>query len=119
MRLTLAGTTVATAALAITMQAAVADTTLRMWTFLDPNGPTGRERVLKKLIDSFEVAHPGVRIAVEKQVWSTMTTKLIAAHHAGNAPDIAWAHTELLGAAIEAGVLESLNDYFVGKWTAE
>ena len=57
--------------------------TLRMWTFLNPAGTAPREKALAEIIKRFEAANPGVKIAVEPQVWDQMTPKFLAAHRAG------------------------------------
>ena len=55
---------------------------------------------------------------VETQVWDQMTPKFLAAHRAGNAPDIIWAITDFLGDAINSGSLADLNALFMNKWPA-
>lgn len=42
-----------------------------------------------------------------------MSPKFLAAHNAGNAPDIIWVVTDFLGDAIGSGSLASLNDLFI------
>ena len=40
--------------------------TVRMWTFLNPEGATsGRNLALKKIIDQFEAENPGIDVVVE------------------------------------------------------
>lgn len=95
------------------------DTTVRMWTFLNPTGTTPREVALAKIIEDFEAANPGVDIVVEPQAWDQMTPKFLAAHNAGNAPDVIWVVTDFLGDAINSGSLASLNDLFVKDWSPE
>lgn len=92
--------------------------TVRMWTFLSPNGTSPREQVLGEIIDAFEAGNPDIDVVVEKQVWNKMTPKFLAAHQAGTAPDIIWAHTELLNVAIQLMSLENLRDHFMKDWTA-
>lgn len=53
------------ATLVLLTQTALAGTTIRIWSFLDPAGQSGREKVLKKLIAGFEAQNPGVKIQVE------------------------------------------------------
>ncbi len=93
--------------------------TLRMWTFLNPAGNAPREKALAEMIQKFESANPGVKISVEPQVWDQMTPKFLAAHRAGNAPDIVWVVTDLLGDALKTGSLADLGELMVNKWPAE
>lgn len=90
--------------------------TIRMWTFLNPAGNAPRERALAEIIQRFEAANPGAKISVEPQVWDQMTPKFLAAHRAGNAPDIVWVVTDLLGDAMKTGALADLNELFLDKW---
>lgn len=92
-------------------------TTLRMWTFLNPTGNAPREKALAQIIADFEKANPNVKIVVEPQVFDQMTPKFMAAARQGNAPDVIWASTDLLGDAIKSGVLADLNPMFINKWS--
>ena len=92
-------------------------TTIRMWTFLNPTGNAPREKALAQIIADFETANPNVKVVVEPQVFDQMTPKFIAAARQGNAPDVIWAITDLLGDAIKSGALADLNPLFVNKWT--
>lgn len=93
--------------------------TIRMWTFLSATGTTPREVALAQIIKNYEAANPGTKIVVETQVWDQMTPKFLAAHRAGNAPDISWVVTDFLGDAIGSGSLADLNELFIRKWPAE
>lgn len=93
---------------------------LRFWTFLDPvTGGNPRADLLADLIREFEEANPGVTVTVETQEWTTLTSKVIAAHAAGNAPDIFMASALDLGSVIEAGCYEPLENLFYDDWTQE
>src|SRR4051812_21040834 len=59
-------------------------TTIRMWTFLNPAGTSPREVALADIIAQFERANPDIKIAVEPQVWDQMSPKFLAAARAGN-----------------------------------
>lgn len=93
--------------------------TIRMWTFLDPSGQTGREIVLKKLIESFEAENPGVNVQVEPQVWQQLSDKFLAAHQTGNAPDVVWMHSSRVMDGIQLGALANLDELFVKNWSEE
>jgi multiple sugar transport system substrate-binding protein len=106
------------AAMALSAGTAAAQT-LRMWTFLDPAGKDPREKVLAQLIQKFEAANPGVKIAVEPQVWQQMTDKFFAAHQTNTAPDIMWVHLRRVPDAISLGSLANLDELFVKNWSKE
>jgi multiple sugar transport system substrate-binding protein len=93
--------------------------TIRMWTFLNPTGSAPREKALAEIIARFERANPGTKVAVETQVWDQMTPKFLAAAQQGNAPDIVWVITDLLGDAIKSGALADLRPLFINRWPAE
>ena len=94
--------------------------TVRMWTFLNPvNATGGRNLALKKIIDRFEADNPGVKIATEPQQWDIMTAKFIAAHQAGNAPDVQWAVIDMLGDVLDAEAFADLEGLFVKDWSAD
>lgn len=95
------------------------DTTITMWTFLNPYGGTsGRDIALKQMMDSFEAEY-GVKVIVEPQTWSTMTAKFFTAAVAGNAPDVQWINVDDMGTAIKLGVLEPFENMFMKEWTEE
>ena len=98
---------------------AVAQTTVRMWTFLNPNGSSPREVALREIINNFEAENPDIRIVVEPQVWDQMGPKFLAAHAAGNAPDVIWVVQDMLGATVEAKALADPNQLFIKDWSDE
>lgn len=91
------------------------ETTVTMWTFLDPTKTTGREVVLAKLIDDY-YAQTGVRVVVEPQAWDTLTAKFLAAQATGSAPDLIWVNSEDMGSILNANALEPLENLFVADW---
>lgn len=94
--------------------------TITMWTFLNPEGAEGgRNLALKKIIERFESENPGVEVVVEPQQWDTMTSKFIAAHQSGNAPDIQWVIQDQLGEALEVGALEPFENLFLDDWNGD
>lgn len=102
-----------------TLSTALADTTLRMWTFLDPAKQGGREQALKTIIDEFEKANPGIKIKVEPQVWTTLAEKFVLGSNSGQAPDISWVNAENLGLVLNSDVAADLQSRVLSKWTAE
>lgn len=92
--------------------------TLRVWGQLDPKSVADpRERVLKKLIDQFEAANPGVKIEVEPQVWQQLSDKFFAAHQTNSAPDVVWVYSPRVVEAIKMGALANLDELFVKNWS--
>lgn len=90
-----------------------------MWTFLDPvAGTTGRDFALAKIIESFE-AETGADVVVEPVEHSKLPAKFLAAHNAGNAPDVVWITVSDLGNAINQGALEPLDNLIMADWTEE
>lgn len=82
---------------------------IRMWTFLDPSGDSGREQALKSLMDSYE-EETGMRVNVEVQQWDTMTQQFLASDVSGTAPDVIWASLDQVANAIQQGALADLNE---------
>ncbi|MBX3532595.1 MAG: sugar ABC transporter substrate-binding protein [Rhizobiaceae bacterium] len=109
----------AVAGLAGLPQAHAQDTTVRMWTFLNPAGQSPRDLALAQIIANYEQANPGTKVVVEPQAWDQMTPKFLAAHNSGAAPDVIWVVTDFLGDAIKSGSLADLSQYFIKDWTPE
>ena len=107
----------AAAMCATPLTAVHAQTTLTMWSFLDPAKNTPRERVLRTLIEEYEKAHPGVKIRVEPQVWHQIANKFTMAASTGNAPDIAWVNYPSLVLPFSAGVVADLRKPAFGSWS--
>lgn len=104
----------------MTMTSMAADTTIRMWTFLDPaNTENGRAVALAQMIEEFEAENEGVEIVVEPQDYNTMTAKFLAATTIGDAPDIIWCARDELCGVLNAGALEPLENLFMADWTEE
>ncbi|MFC5702645.1 ABC transporter substrate-binding protein [Cohnella faecalis] len=94
-------------------------TTIKMWTFLDPNGTSAREVALKQIITNFERDNPNVKVAVEPQVWDTLGTKFLAANQTGNAPDVIWTSMDDFGTALKQNALVDFESLFLNSWTPE
>ena len=100
------------------LSASAEDVNLTMWTFLNLSSTNARAIVLGKLIENFEASHPGVTVTVETQEWTTLSSKVIAATAAGNAPDLFMVNSENLGATLQAGCFEPLENLAVcAGWT--
>jgi multiple sugar transport system substrate-binding protein len=99
--------------------AAAQASTIRMWTFLNPAGRSPRDLALAEIIQKFEAANPGTRVVVETQPFDKMTPKFLAAHSAGNAPDVIWVLPDFLGDAVRSGSLADLVALFISKWSPQ
>lgn len=84
--------------------------TVRVWTFLSPEGQSPRERVLKALIDQFKTRHPGVNIVVESQPFQELETRFVAASGQRRAPDIVWLRDTFLALVYDRRALANLDD---------
>jgi multiple sugar transport system substrate-binding protein len=98
---------------------AQAQSTVTMWTFLDPTRDGGREVALRTMIESFEAANPDIRIRVEPQVWTTLAEKFVLGANVGNAPDIAWVNAENLGLVLNSDAAADLNPLITAGWSEE
>lgn len=85
--------------------------TVKVWTFLNPDGNDPREKALKKIIQDFEASHPNIKITVQPIPYQQLLTQFTAAASAGNAPDLCW-FENLDVALIEQGVLADMSPLF-------
>ncbi len=95
---------------------AAAQTTVTMWTFLDPNKTSPREVALKQIIAEFEAANPGIKIKVEPQDFAQMPPKFFLGHRTGNNPDIVWIDAKNLGGLSQSGAGADLGALVADKW---
>ena len=84
--------------------------TVRVWSFLSPEGSTPREVVLKSVIDAFTAANPGTSVVVEPQPAAEIETKYIAAEAQGRAPDVVWLRDTFLSVAADRQALADLDE---------
>lgn len=87
---------------------------ITMWSFLDPAGSSGREKVLASLIQSY-TEKTGIAVNVEVQQWDTMTQQFLAADVSGSAPDVMWVALDQVATAVEQGALADLNSLAFGE----
>jgi multiple sugar transport system substrate-binding protein len=92
--------------------------TVRVWTFLSPDGSAPREVVLRSIIESFTAANPGVSIVVEPQPSTELETKFIAAAQQGRAPDVIWMRDTFLGLVESRNILLDLNEALSSEFRA-
>ena len=111
-------TAIAIAALAIwDGGAALAQTTVTMWTFLNPTRTSPREVALRQMIENYERANPNIRIRVEPQDFAQMPTRFFLGHRTGQNPDIVWIDAKNLGGLIQSGAAADLNQAVVRNWS--
>ena len=77
--------------------AAAAQTTVTMWTFLDPNKTSPREVALKQMIETSRRPIPSIKIKVEPQDFAQMPPKFFLGHRTGSNPDLVWIDAKNLG----------------------
>lgn len=109
-----------TAALAIFVAGvalpASAQTTLTMWSFLDPSKNTPRERVLRQIIEDYERRNPNIKVRVEPQVWHQIANKFTISASTRTAPDIAWVNYPSLVLPFSANVAADLGALAFNRW---
>ncbi len=111
-------TAIAAAALALLHGgAALAQTTITMWTFLNPTRTSPREVALRQMIEGFERANPNIRIRVEPQDFAQMPPRFFLGHRTGQNPDIVWIDAKNLGGLIQSGAAADLNQAVVRNWS--
>jgi multiple sugar transport system substrate-binding protein len=98
---------------------AAAQTTVTMWTFLDPNKTSPREVALKEMIAGFEHANPTIKIKVEPQDFAQMPPKFFLGHRVGGNPDLVWIDAKNLGGLGQSGAGADLGPLITSKWAAD
>jgi multiple sugar transport system substrate-binding protein len=101
------------------VNAVQAQTTVTFWSFLDPTKASPRELALKEIIDNFERANPDVKVKVEPQVWTELTSKFLLSHQTNRAPDLVITNTSGLGRIIMSGGFADLGPMFASKLPAD
>ncbi|TPQ49080.1 hypothetical protein C2U72_20385 [Prosthecomicrobium hirschii] len=97
---------------------AAAETTITMWTFLDPNKASPREVALKQMIAAFEAQNPAIKVRVEPQDFAQMPPKFFLGHRTGSNPDLVWIDAKNLGGLAKSGAGADLDTAVVSKWPA-
>ena len=98
--------------------AAVAQTTVTMWSFLDPQRTSPREVALRQMIEAFERANPGIRVRVEPQDFAQMPPRFFLGHRTGNNPDLVFIDAKNLGGLIQSGAGADLAPLVTSRWSA-
>ena len=95
-----------------------AQTTVTLWTFLDPNKTSPREVALKQMISDFEAKNPTIKIKVEPQDFAQMPPKFFLGHRTGSNPDLVWIDAKNLGGLAKSGAGADLGAVNASKWSA-
>lgn len=98
---------------------AMAQTSIVMWTFLNPTRESPREIALRQMIDDFQAANPDVQVVVEPQDFAIMPTKFFLGHVSGGNPDVVWIDAKNLGGLLQSGAGANLNELFIDGWSDE
>ncbi|MBW3097207.1 ABC transporter substrate-binding protein [Pseudohoeflea coraliihabitans] len=93
------------------------ETTLKFWTFLDPNKNGPRESAWAQIIKTFEDEHPGIKIQPEIFPWNEISSKLIVSVSAGRGPDVTLVETNLRQTLARGNILAPLDEY-IETWDA-
>jgi ABC-type glycerol-3-phosphate transport system substrate-binding protein len=88
---------------------AQAQTTIELWSFLDPAGDNVRSRALKHVLDTFEAANPGIKVKTSVIQWQEISPQLLRGARAGRVPDVTMLFSPNLGVHLAAGTLEPLD----------
>ncbi len=110
----LAGTILSIGMLA---EAASAETTVTMWTFLDPNKTSPREVALKQMIADFEKANPDIKVKVDPQDFAQMPSKFFLGNQTGDDPDIVWIDAKNLSGLDKSGAGADLDQLLISHWS--
>ena len=94
---------------------ATAQTTVTLWTFLDPNKTSPRELALKQMIADFEAKNPAIKIKVEPQDFAQMPPKFFLQHRTGGNPDLVWIDAKNLGGLTKSGAGADLGAAITAK----
>jgi len=92
--------------------------TVRVWSFLSPEGQTPREKVLKALVDAFRARHPAVTITIEPQPFQELETRFVAAAAQRRAPDLVWMRDTFLGLVHDRQGLANLDEVLTPEFKA-
>lgn len=86
------------------------NTTVTVWTFLNPNQPTDtRSQALRDIIDSFQSSHPGVTVNVQTQNWTDLETKYLTSVASNTEPDVLWITQGDSATLLQKGVVTDLK----------
>jgi len=90
---------------------ALAETTIELWTFIDPAGDNVRSKALKTVIDAYEKGNPGVKVKTSIISWDQLGASLLRAAQARRTPDVSMLHSGFVQRQIAAKALRPLDDF--------
>lgn len=101
---------------AVMAGAVEAQTTVTMWTFLDPNKTSPREVALKQMLADFETANPDIKVVVEPQDFAQMPSKFFLGNSTGGNPDIVWIDAKNLAGLDKSNSGADLDALVTNDW---
>lgn len=98
-------------ALAMTTGAiAQGQSTIELWSFLDPAQDNVRSKALKHVIDTFESVNPSIKVKTSVIQWQEISPQLLRGARAGRTPDVTMLFSPTLGVHLAAGTLQPLDE---------
>jgi ABC-type glycerol-3-phosphate transport system substrate-binding protein len=101
----------AVALTAATSVAAYAETTLELWTFVDPAGTNARSKALHNVISTFEAKNPDIKIKTTIIAWNEINLAVLKAARSGKVPDLAMLLPARMPRQIAAEAIQPLDKY--------
>jgi len=90
---------------------AAAETTIELWSFIDPAGDSVRSKALKTVIDAFEKEDAGVKVKTSIINWDQLGAALLRAAQARRTPDVSMLHSGFIQRQVAAKALRPLDEY--------
>jgi len=97
---------------------AAAQTTIELWTFLNPSDGDVRSKTLAEVISSFEAANPGVKVKPTVMEWTEIGPALLRASAAQRVPDLTMMFSGVIAIHVAAKTIQPLDAY-LAKWPKE
>ena len=90
---------------------AAAESTIELWTFLDPAIDSVRSKAVKNVLQTFEQKNPGIRVKPSIIAWNELGPAILRAARAGKTPDLIFLNSLYLPQQIAAKALQPLDGY--------
>jgi ABC-type glycerol-3-phosphate transport system substrate-binding protein len=104
--------TILAAAFAGIMSAsAFAQTTLELWTFIDPAGTNARSKALQNVISTFEAKNPDIKVKTTIIAWNEINLAMLKAARSGKVPDVVMLLPARMPRQIGANAVQPLDKY--------
>lgn len=101
----------AASAMLLAVPLARAETTIELWSFIDPAGESVRSAALKTVIDAFEKDNPGIKVKTSIINWDQLGATLLRAAQAQKTPDVSMLHSGFVQRQVAAKALRPLDDF--------